>query len=190
MSENPWHVLHVIANHEKRVVQHLAVRSLEHYLPLYTERSRWTDRSVTLERPLFAGYVFVRFAPQSRVAVISTPGVLRLLGDRDTDTVSPEEIERIREGLAGGYKLKPHPNVSLGTRVRVRSGVFEGVEGIVTEFRNQCRVIVTLSAVQKCFSLEMGLNDMEILERNHVSTMLKTESRAASPHFIPRSVPG
>jgi len=34
MLENPWHVLHVIANHEKRVAQHLDVRAVEHYLPL------------------------------------------------------------------------------------------------------------------------------------------------------------
>ena len=79
MFESPWHVLHVAANHEKRVAQHLTVRSLEHYLPLYTVRSKWTDRVVNLERPLFAGYVFVRYSPQARLAVVSTPGVLRLL---------------------------------------------------------------------------------------------------------------
>src|ERR1019366_5046267 len=81
MYQSPWHVLHVIANHEKRVAQHLSVRSLEHYVPLYTERSRWTDRSVDLERPLFTGYVFVRFSPESKLSIISTPGVLRLLGN-------------------------------------------------------------------------------------------------------------
>ena len=66
MHESRWCVLYVITNHEKRVAQHLTARSLEHYLPLYTERSRWTDRVVSLERPLFAGYVFVRFAPEAR----------------------------------------------------------------------------------------------------------------------------
>ena len=93
MHESPWHVLHVIANHEKRVAQHLSVRSLEHYLPLYTERSRWTDRSVVLDRPLFAGYVFVRFSLHARLCVISTPGVIRLLGDHECDTVNAEEID-------------------------------------------------------------------------------------------------
>src|ERR1017187_2832991 len=105
MYESPWHVLHVIANHEKRVAQHLSVRSLEHYVPLYTERSRWTDRSVDLERPLFTGYVFVRFSPESKLSLISTPGVLPLLGDAQRDTVSDDEIGRIRDGLASGCLL-------------------------------------------------------------------------------------
>ena len=165
MHESPWQVLHVITNHEKRVAQHLYVRSVEHYLPLYTERSRWTDRSVVLERPLFTGYVFVRFSPHARLFVVSTPGVIRLLGDHESDTVSAEEIERIRNGLATGCHLRPHPHVSVGTPVRVLSGVFEGVEGIVTEFRHQCRVIIALSAVKQCFSLEVELGDIDVLHK-------------------------
>jgi transcription antitermination factor NusG len=165
MHESPWHVLHVIANHEKKVAQHLSVRSLEHYLPVYTERSKWTDRSVILERPLFAGYVFVRFSSQAKLLVVSTPGVIRLLGDLECDMVSAEEIERIRDGLASGCLLRPHANVALGTPVRVRSGAFAGVEGIVTEFRHQCHVIISLSAVNQCFSLEVELGDIEVLRK-------------------------
>ena len=165
MHESPWHVLHVIANHEKRIAQHLSVRSLEHFVPLYTERSKWTDRSVTLERPLFTGYVFVRFSPHAKLSVVSTPGVIRLLGDHECDTVSADEIDRIRNGLASGCLLRPHPHVSVGTPVRVLSGAFEGVEGIVTEFRHQCRVIIALSAVKQCFSLEVELGDIDVLHK-------------------------
>jgi transcription antitermination factor NusG len=162
---NSWHVLHVIANHEKRVAQHLQVRSIEHFLPLYSERSRWTDRTVQIERPLFLGYIFIRFSPQQRLSVISTPGAIRLLGDSDTQKVSPVELNRIREGLANGYSLRPHASFPVGTRVRIRRGVFEGVDGVVTELRQQCKVIIALAAVQQCFSLEVGLDDVELVPR-------------------------
>jgi len=165
MHESPWQVLHVVANHEKRVAQHLSVRSLEHYLPLYIERSRWTDRSVILERPLFTGYVFVRFSPHAKLSVVSTPGVIRLLGDHECETVSAEEIDTIRNGLASGCLLRPHPHVSVGTPVRVLSGVFEGVEGIVTKIRHQCRVIIALSTVNRYFSLEVELGDIDVLHK-------------------------
>ena len=88
MHSRPWHVLHVISNHEKRVAQHLAVRSVEHYLPLYSEPAKWTDRTVITERPLFSGYVFARFSPHNRLTVISTPGILRILGDEQRNMVS------------------------------------------------------------------------------------------------------
>lgn len=164
MQDTPWRVLHVTANHEKRVVQHLNVRSVEHYLPLYTERSRWTDRMVALERPLFAGYVFIRFAPQQRLSIVSIPGVLHLLGGTGHHTVSCEEMERIRQGLLQGYLLRPHPGLEIGTNVRVRGGIFDGVHGMIAEFRHQCKVILSLSVVQQCFSLEVGMEQIELMD--------------------------
>lgn len=163
MLDDSWHVLHVTANHEKRVVQHLNARSIEHYLPLYTEQSRWTDRTVKLERPLFAGYVFTRFSRQQKLSVVSTPGVRCLLSGSGFHTVSCEELERIRRGLADGYRLRPHPWLDVGTHVRVRGGVFDGVFGVVTELRRQCKVIVSVAAVQQCFSLEVGMEEVELV---------------------------
>jgi transcription antitermination factor NusG len=175
--QSPWHVLHVRSNYEKRVAQHLMVRGVEHCLPLYRERAKWTDRTVITERPLFSGYVFARFLHESRIKVISTPGVLRSLGDEEADLVSCAELDRIREGLASGHLLRPHRLVSVGARVRVHGGVFDGVEGIVTEFRQQCKVIIALAAVRQCFSLEVELADVEVLEKLPVSlgaTKLRT----------------
>lgn len=159
-----WHVLHVVANHEKRVAQHLAVRSIEHFLPLYTDRSRWTDRTVQIMRPLFVGYVFARFSTQARLSALSTPGVIRLLGDHNSQRVSPVELARIRESLAAGHSLRPHFCFPIGTEVRIRTGIFEGVTGVVAEFRKHCKVIIALAAVQQCFSLEMGIDELEVLK--------------------------
>ena len=163
MSQSPWHVFFVIANHEKKVAQHLAVRSVEHYLPIYTERSRWSDRWVMVERPLFVGYVFVRYSSRNRLSVVSTPGVVRLLGDSTNDTVSSGEIERIRQGLASGCLLRPHVDLPVGTPVRVRRGVFEGTEGVVAELRQRCKVVMTLSCIQQSFSLEIDRDDIEVV---------------------------
>lgn len=170
MSQSPWHVLFVIANHEKKIAQHLSVRSVEHYLPLYSERSRWSDRWVMVERPLFVGYVFVRYSSQSRLSVVSTPGVVRLLGDSTNDTVSADEIERIRQGLASGCLLRPHFDLPVGTPVRVRSGVFAGTEGVVAELRQRCKVVMTLSCIRQCFSLEVDRDEIEVVRKKAVQT--------------------
>jgi len=165
MHEDLWHVLHVRSNFEKRVADHLAVRAVEHYLPLYRERVRWSDRSVVAERPLFSGYVFARFLPDARIKVISTPGVVRLLGDDGGSLVSCAELDKIRAGLASGLLLRPHPEVAVGTRVRILRGIFAGVEGIVTEFRRQCKVVIALTAVQQCFSLEVDIGNIAVLRQ-------------------------
>ena len=153
-------------------VNHAFGLTLTHYLPLYTERVKWTDRTAVAERPLFSGYVFARFSPQSRISVISTPGVLRLLGVGERDIVRDEELTKIRDGPASGLLLRPHPSVSVGTRVRVRDGVLAGAEGTVTEFRRQCRVIIMLSATRQCFSLEVELDELEVVKMPAAKTGL------------------
>jgi transcription antitermination factor NusG len=90
--------------------------------------------------------------------------VLRLLGDHDSDMVRDEDLAKIRSGLAIGMPLRPHPGITVGTRVRVCAGVFAGVEGNVTELRKQCRVVITLAAVEQCFSLEVGIEDLVVLK--------------------------
>ena len=88
--------------------------------------------------------------------------------------MSGEELAKIRDGLASGLLLRPHPCVSVGTRVKVRDGVFAGVEGVVTELRQQCRVILTLGATHQCFSLEVEIDDLVVLKRPVVMPGLKT----------------
>jgi transcription antitermination factor NusG len=91
--------------------------------------------------------------------------VLSVLGDGERETVSCEEISRIRQGLENGDILRPHPTIHVGTPVRVRNGVFEGAEGLVKEFRGKCIVIITLAAIGKSFSLAADTKDLEILPK-------------------------
>lgn len=163
MHETRWQVVHVVANHEKRVAQHFACRHVDYYLPLYCERSRRVDRALLLERPLFMGYIFVRPSAADRLPIISTPGVLRLLGEHSTQTVSEREISAIREGLAKGYVIRAHPEISVGTPVRVCQGVFEGVTGVVMELRRRCNVVIRLTAVEQCFSMELPCEELEVI---------------------------
>jgi len=173
MNSSPWYVLHVLSNCEKKVAKSLTVRSVEHFLPLYSERVKWTDRTVIAERPLFPGYVFARFPCQTRSCVICTPGVFRILGDDIGDMVSCEELDKIRNGLASGLLLRPHPCVCVGTRVRVRDGIFAGAEGIVAELRHKCKVIIALGAVRQCFSLEISIGDVEVLHETAAKPPMK-----------------
>jgi transcription antitermination factor NusG len=168
-----WRVLHVIPNHEKKVAMHLLNRSLEHFLPLYSERSRWSDRNVTLERPLFPGYVFARFDRESRRAVISSPGVIRVLGNRQDEAVEADEINKIRTAIATGCVLRPHPAITVGTQVRVSGGVFAGTEGLVVELRSHCKVIISMSAVKQCYSLETDIRNVEVLGSKAISVECK-----------------
>jgi Transcription termination factor nusG len=51
------YVAYTSANHEKRVTEQFAQRSVEHFLPLYESVRRRKDPRMTLHLPLFPGYV-------------------------------------------------------------------------------------------------------------------------------------
>jgi len=54
--------------------------------------------------------------------------------------------------------------MAVGTNVRVRGGIFDGVKGVVADLRNECKVIIALSGVQQCFSLEIAIDQLEVVD--------------------------
>jgi hypothetical protein len=64
----------------------------------------------------------------------------------------------------------------VGTRVRIRCGVFAGVEGIVTQIRHRCRVILSLSAAHQSFLLEAPLEELDVLSASLPQQGLRTIS--------------
>ena len=64
-----WYAVRTRFRHEKRVSAQIDHQDIEVFLPLICRRSRWKDRTVQVQFPLFHGYCFVRFAWQDRVRV-------------------------------------------------------------------------------------------------------------------------
>ena len=75
-----WYAVYTCARHEMRVAEQLSLRSVEHFLPVYSSIRHWTDRSKELQLPLFPGYLFVRIALRDRLQVLEIPSVARLVG--------------------------------------------------------------------------------------------------------------
>ena len=100
-----WNVLYVKHNHEKTASRFLAAHGVDHYLPLYREQSVWANRQrVVVERPVFPGYLFVRFAPEQQRKVLMAPGVVCLLGENEFGAIAGTEIAQLRKALACGER--------------------------------------------------------------------------------------
>lgn len=159
-----WYAVHTSANHEKRVAEQFAMRKVEHFLPLYESVRRWKDRRVTLQLPLFPGYVFVRMALGDRLRVQQVPGVARLVGFDGTPAALPEgEVEALRASFESGIRAERHPFLKIGRRVRVKSGPMQGLEGILRRRKGGARLIVSVDLLQQAASVEIGEEDLELL---------------------------
>src|SRR5437899_2530661 len=122
-AEQHWYAAYTCAQHEKRVAAELEMREVEHFLPLYSSVRRWKDRRVTLDLPLFPGYVFARLALRDRLHVLQIPSVVRLVGFNGQPTVLPDtEMEIMRSRLSQSLRAEPHPFLTVGRRVRITGG--------------------------------------------------------------------
>jgi transcription antitermination factor NusG len=159
-----WYAAYTWANHEKRVRDQLEQRSVESFLPLYGTSRRWKDRSMRLQMPLFPGYVFVRMALVDRLRVLQVPSVVRLVGfNGHLSPLPDEEIEGLKKGLAGGVRAEPHPFLTIGRRVRIKSGPLEGRQGILLRRKGMLRVVLSINLIMRSIAVDMDVADVEPL---------------------------
>lgn len=161
-----WFAVFTAPRHEKRVEEHLRVREIESFLPLCRIPRQWKDGSKgILQLPLFSGYIFVRIGRGERVPVLAIPGVISIVGGgRESLSVPDSYIHFLREGLQQG-KIEPHPYLTTGARVRIRSGMMAGMEGILLRKKNDFRVVLTLEMIMKSVKVEVERDEIEPIGR-------------------------
>ena len=160
-AEPHWYASYTSARHEKRVAAELQARHVEHFLPLYSSARRWKDRRVTLDLPLFPGYVFVRIALRDRLRVLTIPSVARLVGFDGLPAALPDtEIETLRSGLSERRRATPHPFLTVGRPVRIVAGPFAGLQGFLQRRKSALRVVVSLHLIQQSVAVEVDEADL------------------------------
>src|SRR5271165_7310884 len=93
-----WYAVQTCARHEKKVQQRFLERSVSSFLPLYETISRWKDRKVRVQLPLFPGYIFVNLdLATGRLNLLQVPGVVRVVSFGGIAAEIPtNEIEALR----------------------------------------------------------------------------------------------
>jgi transcription antitermination factor NusG len=158
-----WFAVFTTPRHEKRVEQHLRLRNVESFLPLYRSPRKWRNGlKVVLELPLFPGYIFVRIRRSERVKVLEVPGVVAIVGGAAGQMAKlPEaEVEALRSGLHL-RQAEPHPLLTVGRRARIRSGALAGLEGIVVRKKNSFRVVLTMDLIMQSIVVEVDGEELE-----------------------------
>ena len=159
----PWYGIRTKSNQEKTTATILAAKGYEQYLPMYQARRHWTDRTVDVSLPLFPGYVFCRFDAKRRLPIVSTPGVVCIIGFGAEPAPIPDaEVEAIQNVLSSGFSPEPCPYLQEGQRIRVKSGPLKGLEGILQKKKSEYRLVVSVAMLQRSICVE--------IDRDHIAT--------------------
>lgn len=152
--EPRWYACYTHGRHEKRVAARFEQIGIESFLPLRTEKRKWSDRSRQVQIPLFPSYVFARFTLSTLGLVLDIPGLATVVRLRGHPTPIPDaEMQQTRELVnrahAHQVELETTPEVMTGERVRITGGIFEGIEGVVLEAGGKTHVHISLGVIQQ-----------------------------------------
>lgn len=161
-----WYALKVRPRHEKIVAWTLQSKGYEEFLPLYKSLRRWSDRIKQVELPLFPGYVFVRFDSQNPAPILTTPGIVAIVGAGKVPVpVDPAEMAALQTIVRSGVPIEPWQFLQVGQRVRIDDGPLAGLEGVLLEIKNSRRLIVSLSLLERAVAAEVDSYTVSSLGR-------------------------
>jgi transcription antitermination factor NusG len=146
--------LRVKARSEQAAAAALAGKGFCAFLPVYEKVAQWSDRKKRVELPLFPGYLFCRFDPLFRLPILTTPGVLGVVGFGKTPVpVEEHEIEAVKAVVASGLPARPWPFVHAGESVSITAGPLRGVNGTVRRIDDKQQFVVSVSLLQRSVSV-------------------------------------
>ncbi|OGV62804.1 MAG: hypothetical protein A2498_02650 [Lentisphaerae bacterium RIFOXYC12_FULL_60_16] len=158
-----WHVLHVHPRCEKKIADTARTLGLSHYLPLRSATKIYQRRKVTVGKPVFPGYCFVSFDWEGRLELLKTNQIARFLVPPSQRQLL-HQLAQIRRALRVDPTLAIEQSLDAGTRVRIATGPFMGVEGLVAEIKGISKVLLNVEMIGQAVALEVRRDFLEILD--------------------------
>ena len=147
-----WYAVYVRSRFEKKVHQLFQDKGITSFLPLVETWRQWSDRKKKVSMPLFKGYVFVRIVYKSdHLKVLESDGVVKFVGIRNVPSVILDrDIEWIKILTGEPDALRDvFPEIPTGQRVKVISGPFRGLEGIVKKEGRDAKLVVYFDSIMQ-----------------------------------------
>lgn len=156
MAQGGWYAIQVKRNHERLTETHLEHRDYETFLPMYKSRRRWSDRVKELDLPLFPGYLFCHMDPATRLSVLTSPGVVRVVGVGKAPVPVPDqEIASIRAIVESKLQADPCTFLQVGEQVRIGYGPLRGLTGLLLAIENQHRLVVGVTLLKRSVAVNI-----------------------------------
>lgn len=163
-SQKNWYAVYTIVRHEKSVCSSLLNKEIDTYLPIREVVNRWKDRNKKVSLPLFPGYLFVNLDVRDKMNVLTTKGVVRMLGiNGDPTPIPDEQVNSIKNLLESNLRYDPYQYIAEGREVEVVNGPLAGTKGRILQRRGQYRLILSVDLIQRAVSVEVDIDDVELV---------------------------
>jgi len=150
----PWFALWVRPRHEKSVSDALDGKGFETLLPLCRSRRRWSDRIKESDVPLIPGYVFCRFDVSNRLPILTTPGLIQIVGFGKTpQPVDEVEMQSLITVVRVGVHVQLWPFLKVGQQVSIEEGPLRSLQGVLVTIKGKDQLILSISLLQRSLAV-------------------------------------
>jgi len=161
-----WCLAQLRPNCLAKAQRNLARQGFTLFCPTCRETRRRNGRFVEQNRPLFPGYLFVGFDPETSPwrAINSTYGVSRLVsfGDGYPAPVPMALISSLMLRCDPEGQLLPPPMLAAGAEVKVKRGPFAEFVGTVENLAPEQRVWVLLDIMGRATRVAVKAGDLQV----------------------------
>ena len=156
-----WHILRFVSGHERVLLWFLAHYGVSHRNLTFVRKSR---RAGTVTRSYFPGYIFCNFDVRLDrwQQITRMPYALDFLGlpTPIPDAMFDDLVRRCPERLG---RTSAFAAVSLGSRIKVIRGPFQGHHGVVTWSDRKSVKIPILMFGSRQVDVPLAVSDIEIV---------------------------
>ena len=162
----PWFVAQLKPNGFVTAQLNLQKQEYQTFMPMRQVEVRHARKVKTVARPLFPGYIFITFDPETTQwrAINSTYGVSSLImGGLSTPQVVPSDLMQALKAHCGdGDLVYPPETLAPGNVVKVVNGPFKDIIATVEALSNSDRIAVLLDLMGRATRVEIARKNLEI----------------------------
>ncbi|PYL01450.1 MAG: hypothetical protein DME19_01630 [Verrucomicrobia bacterium] len=162
MNQLLWHVAHTRPRCEKKLAEYCGREGLMVTLPCYRTMHKYRGKTVTFQKPLFPGYVFLQLLTHQRQKVYQSDYVANLLDVPDQDLFA-QQLGDILLALETDLEVRLAPQISPGTRVKIKSGPLRGLEGWVEQREGTTLVLLRLDFIAQAAAVKIDATELEMI---------------------------
>lgn len=162
MADLLWFVAHTRPRCEKKLVEYCAKEQVSTTLPVYRSVKKYPGKQVSFLKPLFPGYVFLQLLPMDRQKVYQSDYVANLLEVFDQELFH-RQLGDILAALETGLEIQLAPEIGTGTRVAIKSGPLQGMEGWVEKRYGPSTVLLRLDFIGQAAAITLDAGQLELI---------------------------
>lgn len=147
-----WAVVNTHPHKERFALENLERQEFPAYCPLIRRRRSHARRVSDVLRPLFPGYLFVKFNPEVQRwrPILSTFGVRAIVRSGDQPSMIEDAfIRSLRAREVEGVIARPDSPYEVGQEVRLAGGAFDGLVATIVDMDDRDRLTVLMDLLNR-----------------------------------------